>query len=118
MELCALTSNTGGWILGTFVTWTHTQRKSYGKINRTSRKLGPFRALLDLSEAIREELGSCISGYGEDEIAKALESRPPVLYVITKAREGVSGDDTIWHLGVSSTYGDRKVDFEKEALYG
>ena len=108
----------GVWILGTYITWIHTIRLKNGQINRTGRSFGPYRAALDVSEAIREELGDNLSAYNDKEIAKTLEKRPPIKYIITKTREEYSLGEPVWHLGVSSSAGDRDLDLRTKALYG
>ena len=108
----------GVWILGTYITWIHTIRLKSGQINRTGRSSGPYRAALDVSEAIREELGDNLSAYNDSEIAKTLEKRPPIKYVVTKAKAEHSSGEPVWHLGVSSSTGDRDLDFKTKALYG
>ena len=108
----------GVWILGTYITWIHTIRLKSGQINRTGRSSGPYRAALDVSEAIREELGDNLSAYNDKEIARTLEKRPSIKYIITKTREKHSSGERVWHLGVSSSAGDRDLELKTKALYG
>ena len=55
------------WVLGTYITWIHTTRPSKSQLNRCGRTPGPYRAILDLGEAIKLELGDETGGYEDDE---------------------------------------------------
>ncbi len=61
------------------------------------RRLGTWRAIADIAEAMREELGPDICAYSEEELYEALEKRPPVKYYSTRATEDQPG-----YIGLSS----------------
>jgi len=61
------------------------------------RRLGVWRAIADITEAMREELGPDICAYSDHELLKALQSRGPVKYYSTRGTENDPG-----HLGLST----------------
>ena len=67
----------GIWIIGIYATWIHTDRVAKNQLNRCGKSLGPYQALVDISEAIHEELGQSLSAYSDKEIEKELKGRPP-----------------------------------------
>lgn len=92
-------------MIGTLVTWIHTTRRRNGLLNRTNRGFGPYRAVLDISEAIFRELGGHINAYSNNDIEKALRKRSPVKYGITKNGPSEKGEEDTWHLGISPSPG-------------
>ncbi|TGO54059.1 hypothetical protein BCON_0113g00190 [Botryotinia convoluta] len=47
---------------------------------RKGRRFGVWRAVADISEAMRQELGPDICAYTEDELAASLKVRRPIKY--------------------------------------
>ena len=107
----------GIWVIGTFAIWIHTHRLSKSQINRCDRNMGPYRAVLDISESMREELGDSISAYSNNKIEKELQDRPLVKYVIKSKESEDDPAERVWHLGVSSAQGDRDLNLEKNEPY-
>jgi hypothetical protein len=83
------------WLLGLWILWIDCDTNS--ELCRKGRRLGVWRAVVDISEAVREELGPNICAYSEPELADALAKRPPVRYY---AKHGTV--DEPGHIGLSS----------------
>jgi hypothetical protein len=64
---------------------------------KKGRRLGLWRAISDISEAMREELGPNICAYSESELAEVLKNRPPIKYYVD---HGTSQEPS--HIGLSS----------------
>jgi hypothetical protein len=56
---------------------------SNSEFYRTRRRLGTWRAITDIAEAMREALGPDICAYSEEELYEALEKKAPVKYYST-----------------------------------
>lgn len=61
------------WTAGMYLVWFDTHRHS--KLWRRGRRLGMWRAVLDLAEAIREDLGPDLAGYSNEELDKAIDEK-------------------------------------------
>lgn len=84
------------WIIGMLAIWTEANFNS--TLCRHNRRVrGPFRAALDLAEAIKEVIGGKTCPYSDSDITKAL-SRQPGLRYYSDAPDA----DGIGHVGVSS----------------
>ncbi|MCJ1355697.1 MAG: hypothetical protein MMC33_005689 [Icmadophila ericetorum] len=66
------------WIVGMFISWEVLMNKSH--FMKKPRLLGRYRAIVDLGEAIREELGPNISALSDSTLEKELKKRPAVRY--------------------------------------
>jgi hypothetical protein len=80
------------WDIGTFSVWVYMNRKS--EMCQKGRQLGKYRAVVDLAEAIRHDLGNDICAYSEKELDNELAKSSGVKY-------GVSYRDSICHIGLS-----------------
>ena len=84
------------WTLGTFVVWADANY--YSELCRNGRKLrGPYRAVDDLAEAMKEVLGDETCAYSNDDLSRALEKQPGLRYYT----EHVKARDVV-HIGISS----------------
>ena len=109
-------TSTGLWVMGTYITWLHTQRLRNGQLNRCGRGFGPYRAMIDLAGAIHEELGSSIGAYSDKEIEKELAKRSPVKYVMRQSTEAHNTDSSkeqlVRRLALSPDEGDGELDHQ------
>ena len=84
------------WIVGMFITWEVLINKSH--FMKKPRLLGKYRALVDLGEAIRKELGPDISAQSDSALERELKKRPPIRYHVFKSEKHGSGHP---HIGLS-----------------
>ena len=75
------------WTMGTAIIWLDAQANS--QCYQKGRRMGPYRALTDLGEAIRRELGPDTGAYSEEELAAATRKRPSIKYRVEE-RDGHS----------------------------
>ena len=73
------------WVFGLWILWLDTELKS--QLTIAGRRMGTYRAIADISEAMREDLGDNLSGYSERELANAVKRKGPVKYYITEGKE-------------------------------
>lgn len=83
------------WLLGLWILWLDCDTNS--ELCRKGRRSGLWRAVTDISEAMREQLGPNLCAYSDQELADALKMRPPVKYHVS---HGTS--DELGHIGLSS----------------
>jgi hypothetical protein len=75
------------WAISTYVVWIITTRKSaFGRV----RGMGKYRAALDLSEAIVEDLGRDHCAYTDKELEMELKKTKGVKYNIVEGETGAS----------------------------
>ena len=84
------------WLTGTFVTLESLSRQS--EFVKKGRRMGRYRAVVDLAEAIGTELGSSLSAYSDQDLEKALKGRDPVRYHV---RQYLRGGRRFMHVGLS-----------------
>lgn len=83
------------WIFGLWILWLDTELKS--QLVRAGRRMGTYRAIADISEAMREDLGDNLCAYSDRELASAVKRRGPVKYYVTEGK----GDEPS-RIGLSS----------------
>ncbi|KAI4253452.1 MAG: hypothetical protein L6R42_007577 [Xanthoria sp. 1 TBL-2021] len=83
------------WILGSYILWLNTKFNS--DFTRKGRRMGTYRAIADVAEAIREDLGEYISASSEQDQGTALKRRGPVKYYVDEIDERKMA-----HIGLSS----------------
>lgn len=88
------------WLYGLWIVWLDCDTNS--EPCKKGRRLGLWRAIADISEAMRDELGPNICAYAEQELADALRNRPPIKYYAKKGTDGEPG-----HIGLSSRHSER-----------
>ena len=77
---------------------------------RKRRRLGLWRAIADISEAMRDALGPNICAYTEHELADALSQHPPIMYHATRETKQRPG-----HIGLREGQGKRlRLEWNKE----
>ncbi|EOD48733.1 hypothetical protein UCRNP2_4508 [Neofusicoccum parvum UCRNP2] len=102
------------WTAGMYLVWFDTHRNS--KLWRSGRRLGMWRAVLDLAEAIREDLGPDLAGYSNEELDKAINEKGSSWMYYA---EGPAVGRPVSHIGLSSRQSG-KFDLRADAgqLYG
>ncbi|KUJ19250.1 uncharacterized protein LY89DRAFT_780239 [Mollisia scopiformis] len=83
------------FILGLWILWVDCDLRS--ELCKKGRRLGLWRAVADISEAMREELGPNICAYDEWDLAEALRRKDPIKYY-AEPGDGVEPG----HIGLSS----------------
>lgn len=96
------------WVLGLWILWLDTEFNS--QLTIAGRRMGTYRAIADISEAMREDLGPNLCGYPEKELAAAVKGRRPVKYYVEEGKEGKAG-----RIGLSSRKSEKvKVTWGRE----
>ena len=99
------------WVIGMYLVWLDAN--IYSALCRSGRTLrSHFRAVADLSEAMREVLGNETCAYSDSEIARELSTQPGVMYYASD-----STDSGVSHLGLSPRKFGR-VPFNSTKVYG
>lgn len=99
------------WVFGMYIVWLDAN--IYSALCRSGRKVnGPFRAVADLSEAMREVLGDETCAYSESELASELSVHAGLMYYASDKPEG-----DVSHIGLSSRKWGR-VPYHSTKLYG
>ncbi|KAG9236722.1 hypothetical protein BJ875DRAFT_455776 [Amylocarpus encephaloides] len=88
------------WVFGMWVMWFECDVNS--ELCKKGRRLGRWRAILDLSEAMTEELGDNMAAYSDHELGKSLQKRLPIKYYVSHNLETEPA-----HIGLSSRPSDR-----------
>ena len=70
------------WTIGSAAVWFDAQVN--GQCYQKGRRMGPYRALTDLGDAIRKELGTDIGTYSEEELAAATRRRSLIKYRVVE----------------------------------
>jgi hypothetical protein len=94
------------WLFGLSILWldAHTQSEFCKK----GRQMGVYRAIVDIAEAIREDLGPNLAAYSE-ELSAALHQQGPIKYHVSKSKT-----DSTMHIGLSSIQSDRlRLDWDQ-----
>ena len=104
------------WCVGTYGIWVHMNRKS--QLCRKGRVMGPHRAVVDLAEAINNDLGTEICAYSDKELQRELKLFSGVRYQV-QHNDGMD-ESGIPHIGLVSGGDDQKDDVVLEfgTLYG
>ena len=98
------------WLFGLWIVYVDADYNS--KLCKIGRRMGIYRAILDISEAIREDLGPNLCAYSEAELAAALKKLGPLKYYVSDAEEG-----QVAHIGLSSRKSE-KVELSWDQSYG
>jgi hypothetical protein len=102
------------WSLGMYGLWVDACRKS--QLFQAGRRLGLYRGILDLAEAIRDELGPDTCAYSDAELKKAIferSSAPGLVY------RQIHQQQTN-HIAITASKSDERTAFNlnHEVLYG
>lgn len=96
------------FLLGLWILWVDCDLNS--ELCRKGRRLGLWRAVADISEAMREELGPDICAYDEWELDDALGRKKPIKYYADTGGSVGPG-----HIGLSSRKsGPLKLEWDHE----
>ncbi|EKG22091.1 hypothetical protein MPH_00546 [Macrophomina phaseolina MS6] len=102
------------WTAGMYLVWFDTHRNS--KLWRRGRRLGMWRAVLDLAEAIREDLGPDLAGYSNEELDKAIDEKGSSWMYYAS---GPATGRPVSHIGLTSRQsGKLGLSDDAEQLYG
>lgn len=102
------------WTAGMYLVWFDTHRNS--KLWRRGRRLGMWRAVLDLAEAIREDLGPDLAGYSNEELDKAIDEKGSSWMYYAS---GPATGRPVSHIGLTSRAGGKlAMSDDAEQLYG
>ena len=66
------------WSLGLYLMWLDARRNSY--LTSSGRKLGRWRAVLDLAEPLKESLGNGAVVHGNQQLEELIKRRRPIMY--------------------------------------
>ena len=83
------------WLVGLWIVWVDADHNS--QLCRKRRRMGTYRAIADISEAMREDLGRNLCAYSEDELRKAVRKQGFIKYYVSNEEDGMPA-----HLGLSS----------------
>ena len=72
---------------GSYIVWFYVNRKSI--LDRSQRDIGPWRAVLDLAQAIEHDLGSTLDLVGDRALKKHLANCPPIKYEVETGDDGL-----------------------------
>ena len=98
------------WLIGLWIIWVDADHNS--QLCRKGRRMGVYRGMVDISEAIREDLGNNLCAYSEEELAAAVQRQGPVKYYASDVEDGQSA-----HIGLSSRQSG-KVKLRWDQKYG
>ena len=76
---------TTGWLIGLWMFWVDADHNS--QMCRKRRRMGPYRAIVDVGETLRAELGEELGAYSERELRKAVEKRVRGVKYVVEERE-------------------------------
>jgi hypothetical protein len=99
------------WLIGIYGVWIHMNRK--GELCRKGRRLGKYRAALDVEESINWDLGKNICAYSEKELDRELAKLGGIKYYVMH-----SDGDAPSHIGISSRRDRGPVSLKFGELYG
>ena len=71
---------TSSWLFGLWVLWIDADHNS--QFCRKGRRMGHYHAVLDIANALREELGQNTGAYSEEELYKLVKRLPLFKYHI------------------------------------
>ncbi|KAL8839788.1 MAG: hypothetical protein Q9170_001599 [Blastenia crenularia] len=98
----------GAWIIGLWILWVDTEWNS--QFTRKGRRMDTYRAIADIAEAMKGDLGEDTCAYSEKELAAALKRGGPIKYYVEPDAEGEKG-----HIGLSSRQSKRaKLEWDKK----
>lgn len=99
------------WLFGMYIVWLDA--RIYSALCRSGRKVrGHYRAVADLSEAMKEILGNEICAYSDSELARELSRQPGMRYYASDPHDGGAS-----HIGLSSI-SRRRVPYNSTKMYG
>ena len=100
------------WMIGMCFVWVEANLHS--DLCRSGRKVrGPYRAAVDLAEAMSEVLGHETCAYSDKELSKALSQERGVRYYTSRTSEG-----DVSHIGISSRKLGQRVKCDSTKFYG
>lgn len=88
------------WLFGLWILWLDCHSQS--EFCKKGRRMGVYRAIIDIAEAIRRDLGPNLSAYSEGELVTALRQQSRIKYHVSNPKS-----DSTMHIGLSSKYSGR-----------
>lgn len=96
------------WVFELWILWLDAEWKS--QFTRKGRRMGTYRAIADIADAMKGDLGENFCAYLQKELAAALKRRGPIKYYVGRGAKGEVG-----HIGLSSRYSERaNLEWDKE----
>ncbi|KAL9122368.1 MAG: hypothetical protein Q9187_001085 [Circinaria calcarea] len=93
--IIAVASVNSAWLIGLWIIWVDADHNS--QLCRKGRRMGVYRGMVDIAEAIKENLGTDLCAYSEAELAAAVKRQGPIKYYVSDVEDGQPG-----HIGLSS----------------
>ena len=83
------------WLFGLWILWLDADTQS--QFCKKGRRMGIYRAIADIAEVMREDLGPNLCAYSEAELTAAVRKQRPIKYYVS------DGDaNGVAHIGLSS----------------
>ena len=96
------------WLFGLWVLWLDADMQS--QLRKKGRRMGIYRAIADVAEVMREDLGPNLCAYSEAELTAAVRKQGPIKYYVSDENA-----DGVAHIGLSSRpSGKVKLSWEQE----
>ena len=83
------------WLFGLWILWLDADTQS--QLCKKGRRMGIYRAIADISEVMREDLGPNLCAYSEAELTAAVRKQRPIKYYVSDENA-----DGVAHIGLSS----------------
>ena len=98
------------FLFGLWILWVDSEANS--ELCRKSRRIGIWRAIADMAEAMREDLGTDLCAYSDQELCDAVGRLEPVKYCVSTRQE-----ESVAHIRLSSRRSG-KVQLHWDQVYG
>lgn len=86
--------------------WIAIPKANSAKIGR---RMGVYRAIVDIAEVIRKDPGPNLAAYSEGQLAAALHQQRRIKYYVSESKS-----DSTMHIGLSSRYSGRtRLDWDR-----
>ena len=77
------------WLFGLWVMWVDADHNS--QFCRKGRRMGHYRAALDVAAALNDEFGPDTGAYSDGQLYKRVKKMPPVKYVVEEDEQTLTG---------------------------
>lgn len=88
------------WLFGLWILWLDCYTQS--EFCQKGRRMGVYRAIIDIAEVIRQDLGPNLAAYSEGQLVAALRQQGRIKYLVSEPKS-----DSTMHIGLSSSYSGR-----------
>jgi hypothetical protein len=69
------------WAVGMYGIWIDASRHYLQQ--KKGRRMGEWRAIVDLGDAIQHELGPNLNNYSDEELKESLKAIKPIMYTVS-----------------------------------